>query len=262
VKRLYYYGARYYDPRTSVWLSVDPLADKKPWFTPYAYCANNPLIFIDPDGRDEWLFDERGHYVDRVENKDKDIIHIVNNKDDRKIIRTSQDYKNGTIKSLNEDKNSDNKKVTILNITDEDNAYSIFKFFAQDSPIEWAYNVFDMDDGIFVSTGHVGGINGEHSTSYLINKYLQFSLKENTHNHPVDEHPAHPSGWYGPIDRTGSGKYELEGDVGFADVLVKHYNKYFNRTPKLYIYDRVKEERYRYDGNTTEKNFRKQKWHQ
>ena len=27
---LYYYGARYYDPRTSVWLGVDPLSDKYP----------------------------------------------------------------------------------------------------------------------------------------------------------------------------------------------------------------------------------------
>ena len=46
-----YYGARYYTDRLSIWLSVDPLADKYPHLSPYAYCADNPVIFRDPDGR-------------------------------------------------------------------------------------------------------------------------------------------------------------------------------------------------------------------
>ncbi len=33
----YYYGARYYDPKSSLWLSVDPLAEKMPDFSAYAY---------------------------------------------------------------------------------------------------------------------------------------------------------------------------------------------------------------------------------
>ena len=48
---LYYYGARYYDPKTSVWQSVDPLAEKLPGVSVYAYCSNNPIVFIDPDGK-------------------------------------------------------------------------------------------------------------------------------------------------------------------------------------------------------------------
>jgi RHS repeat-associated protein len=48
---LYYYGARYMDPRTSVWLSVDPLAEKYPNVSSYVYCLNNPINRIDPDGR-------------------------------------------------------------------------------------------------------------------------------------------------------------------------------------------------------------------
>jgi RHS repeat-associated protein len=62
--RLYYYGARYYDPRTSVWQSMDPalgksLADRsgRGVFTPQrlalaAYAGQNPLRFIDPNGAD------------------------------------------------------------------------------------------------------------------------------------------------------------------------------------------------------------------
>ena len=47
----YYYGARYYNPKWSIWLSVDPLAEKYPALSPYAYVANNPINAIDPDGR-------------------------------------------------------------------------------------------------------------------------------------------------------------------------------------------------------------------
>ena len=45
---LYYYGARYYDPRVSIFLNVDPLAEKT--MQPYAYANNNPVMFIDPTG--------------------------------------------------------------------------------------------------------------------------------------------------------------------------------------------------------------------
>ena len=48
---LYYYGARYYDPRVSNWLSVDPLAEKFPNASPYNYCLDNPINAIDTDGR-------------------------------------------------------------------------------------------------------------------------------------------------------------------------------------------------------------------
>ena len=49
---LYYYGARYYDPKVSNWLSVDPLAEKFPAFSPYVFSANNPIYYVDPDGKE------------------------------------------------------------------------------------------------------------------------------------------------------------------------------------------------------------------
>lgn len=49
---LYYYGARYYDPKTALWLNTDPLAEKYPNVSPYTYTLNNPIKYIDPDGRD------------------------------------------------------------------------------------------------------------------------------------------------------------------------------------------------------------------
>jgi len=46
-----YFGARYYDSDVSIWLSVDPMADKYPSMSPFMYCAGNPVILVDPDGQ-------------------------------------------------------------------------------------------------------------------------------------------------------------------------------------------------------------------
>ena len=46
-----YFGARYYDSDLMTgWLSVDPMADKYPSLSPYAYCGWNPIKLVDPDG--------------------------------------------------------------------------------------------------------------------------------------------------------------------------------------------------------------------
>ena len=49
---LYYYGARYYDPRTSLWLSTDPMELKYPNVSTYVYCLNNPVKLIDTNGQE------------------------------------------------------------------------------------------------------------------------------------------------------------------------------------------------------------------
>jgi RHS repeat-associated protein len=47
---LYYYGARYYDPRLSLWMSTDPMQEKYPQHTSYLFVGSNPVNAIDPDG--------------------------------------------------------------------------------------------------------------------------------------------------------------------------------------------------------------------
>ncbi|MFH1376951.1 MAG: RHS repeat-associated core domain-containing protein [Candidatus Woesearchaeota archaeon] len=55
---LYYYGARYYDPSISRFISVDPVFSSS--VSPYAYVGNNPLKYVDPSGsqdestNDDW----------------------------------------------------------------------------------------------------------------------------------------------------------------------------------------------------------------
>jgi RHS repeat-associated protein len=47
---LSYFGSRYYSSDLSIWLSVDPMAAKYASTSPYAYCRNNPIIMVDPNG--------------------------------------------------------------------------------------------------------------------------------------------------------------------------------------------------------------------
>lgn len=49
----HYYGARYYDPKTSLWLSVDPKAHWYPGNGPYNFSLNNPINLVDPNG--QWV---------------------------------------------------------------------------------------------------------------------------------------------------------------------------------------------------------------
>ena len=67
--RVLYFGARYYDSvpiaiGMSVWLSVDPLADKYPSMSPFMYTAGNLVMLVDPDGKKIWIFGKGQNKVD------------------------------------------------------------------------------------------------------------------------------------------------------------------------------------------------------
>ncbi len=62
-------------------MSVDPLCEKYYWISPYAYCMNNPVKFVDPDGR--WVKGSDGKPVSFVDGKwssntSHDVIRVGN----------------------------------------------------------------------------------------------------------------------------------------------------------------------------------------
>ena len=92
---LYYYGARYMDPKISMWLGVDPLTEKYISVSGYVYCIGNPIRFVDPNGC--WHWEKNGNlHADRKDNtktlaqflgtSQKDVLQILH----RNNIRTTK----------------------------------------------------------------------------------------------------------------------------------------------------------------------------
>ncbi len=62
----YYYEARYY--RAPTFTSRDPLFEKYFWMSPYAYCANNPVKYVDPSGEEMTDFqDKNGNLIKHID---------------------------------------------------------------------------------------------------------------------------------------------------------------------------------------------------
>ncbi len=62
----YDYGFRIYNPRLGKFLSVDPLTSSYPWYTPYQFAGNKPVVAIDLDGLEEFIvirWFEQGKFI-------------------------------------------------------------------------------------------------------------------------------------------------------------------------------------------------------
>ena len=58
----YDYGARQYNPIVGRWDRMDPLGENYYSVSPYAYCENDPVNAVDPDGRSGWKVLLKGVY--------------------------------------------------------------------------------------------------------------------------------------------------------------------------------------------------------
>ena len=207
---LHYYGARYYDSDISQWLSIDPMADKYPSLSPYIYCADNPVILLDPDGRDIWEINRNGKVVNHIKDRTQDAFYIVKqdaNGNYQRIKTTDANgnaidvgisFRYGTVRYRRPEIDIQNKdgsviptRFTIFEIKGDDNATRLFEFMAnpqETTNVEWTHAKigFKNSGRNIVGTSH-------DTKSTAIGAYLrdtQYTLREVNHNHPRGTGPS------------------------------------------------------------------------
>ena len=177
---MYYYSARYYNPPT--FISRDPLFEKKPWMNPYAYCRNNPLIFIDPTGEDEWEINKQGE----VKWKKQSDVHTL-------FALDKNGQRTGESLTLNDRaifdglaESGKNSGYTLSSVTGGENSQDAmlqtFKFTADNTDVEWRADRFREGGGNNYALGTIH--NEDYSTSAENLGHSASSVIAFVHSHP------------------------------------------------------------------------------
>lgn len=137
----YDYGARRYDPVLGRWNGVDPSCEKHYSWSPYAYCKNNPVLRVEPDGKDDYTINGAGQLFrtsinnfsyDRLLSTKKNVPSIIVN--DKGLLSgmyaVQKSNKNAGIEYYN----------STANLND---AVAVFKFGADNTDAEWKLDVYD-----------------------------------------------------------------------------------------------------------------------
>ena len=180
-----YFGARYMDHELmTMWLSVDPMADKYPSISPYAYCAWNPVKLVDPDGKemDDYVLNTKtGSLIKtNITTDNNDIIFVDNNPNQAFVV--DKGVLNGKIGEDLSTKgfDADNGR--------QSQGISLMYFISTNSHIElsgWGYKDQYGKEGIYVEAWHKNT-----GTSCVINDFTARTPKNkrtkqfNLHIHP------------------------------------------------------------------------------
>jgi RHS repeat-associated protein len=238
----YDFQARQYDPTVGRFMTMDPLAEKYYSVSPYAYCLNNPVRFVDPDGMAVYIMFGDGRIVlalaDQTE-KDKmkpDQLYAAQKDKDGNISKLGDPLKvndKSLLPQLAGGKNS-----AAAETSNSSDAFGVFKFAADNSSPEWSLKGYETEGGrgFLLSTSYdpdqVTSGNGSYDPAKLI-----FAL----HSHPDGTDNIGPSGSITKVPLT-TDKYDINGDIKsmynrqLKSPNSRHYI-YHEGTKKLIYYD-------------------------
>lgn len=150
----YDYEARMYDGALGRFTTVDPLTEKYYSTNLYAYCKNNPINRIDPDGKDDYLLEPRGrlHNCTPYAQRGKsgvDKLHSYSG-NSKSPMGKSITVKSGLLSQMLEVQKKEEGYSTYGSTRNIEDAAEVFKFAADNSKAEWKFDVYN-DDGAFTA---------------------------------------------------------------------------------------------------------------
>ena len=116
------YGARTYDPWLSRWTSIDPLAAKYHSTSPYVFCSNSPVNFVDPWGMDIYIF-RNGVFSHSVTEDNTHRIANITYDDDNNMVVNYYDFAD----PINDPLLIDSGKITNINFISEQQVYNMLE---------------------------------------------------------------------------------------------------------------------------------------
>ena len=130
------------DPAIGRFTTMDPMAEKKPWLTPYHYCSNNPVNRIDLDGKDDFKYSNLGQII-RVSNTKNNGSKVdrLYAKDGSYITVTDKEFLPGLITPSVHGTRKFTQKTIYL-----DDAIKVFKHAAENTDKEWGLDIYKKGD--------------------------------------------------------------------------------------------------------------------
>lgn len=140
----YDFSARTQRPDLGVFTTMDPLCEKYYDCSPYAYCMNNPMRFIDPTGKDVWELKPDGT-VTWIEESEKHTMYALNKDGERTGAFITISNRN-IFDQLTEIRSKDDYNG-IYAISSSNEVGDVFLFAANNTGVEWALEGYQGEKG-------------------------------------------------------------------------------------------------------------------
>jgi RHS repeat-associated protein len=137
------FGARFQTPFLGSWTSPDPLSSKYASSSPYAYCANNPINYIDPDGKSTWVIQNADGTYKIVAGgdpeDDDDNIYVTYTDINGNIVKCGSIGRTATPYSFYNHDTGRWAENSIIDLSDESGSSFLSTFYGNDRPNLFSY---------------------------------------------------------------------------------------------------------------------------